>query len=66
MFPYHFQKKPELFSPDPLTLREALMRSRGSMSAMVCWRTMASFGDRPGIAPQRLAGMWGSRLGRES
>ena len=34
------------------------------MSATVAWRKMASCGDRPGIAPQILAGMWGSRLGR--
>ena len=25
---------------------------------------MASCGDRPGMAPQRLAGMWGSRWGQ--
>ena len=37
------------------------MRSTGSMSAMVSWRKMASCGDRPGMAPQRLAGMLGSR-----
>ena len=35
-----------------------------SMSAMVSWRTMASCADRPGMAPQRLAGMWGCRWGR--
>ena len=40
------------------------MRSTGSMSAMVSWRKMASCGDRPGMAPQRLAGMWGSKWGR--
>ena len=31
---------------------------------MVSWRKMASCGDRPGMASQRLAGMWGSRWGR--
>ena len=40
------------------------MRSTGSMSAMVSWRKMASFGDQHGMAPQTLAGMWGSRWGR--
>ena len=34
------------------------------MSAMVSRRKMASCGDRPGMAPQRLAGMWDSRWGR--
>ena len=28
------------------------------------WRKMASCGDRPGMALQRLAGMLGSRWGR--
>ena len=41
-----------------------MMRSNGSMSAMVSLRNMASCGDRRGMAPQRLAGMWGSRWGR--
>ena len=49
-FPYRFQK-------------EAMMRSTGSMSAMVSWGKMALCVDRPGIAPQRLAGTWGSRWG---
>ena len=40
------------------------MRSTGSMSAMVFWRKMASCGEWHGMAPQRLAGMWGSRWGR--
>ena len=40
------------------------MRSTGSMSAMVSWRKMASCGDRPGIAPVRLAGMLGSTWGQ--
>ena len=40
------------------------MRSTGSMSAMVSWRRMASRGDGPELAAQRLAGMWGSRWGR--
>ena len=40
------------------------MRSNGSMLAMVSWRKMTSCGDRPGMALQRLAGMWGSRWGR--
>ena len=40
------------------------MRSTGSMSAMVSRRKTASCGDLPGMAPQRLAGMWGSRWGR--
>ena len=44
--------------------REAMMRSTGSMSAMVSWRKMAPCGDRPGMPPERLAGMWGSRWGR--
>ena len=48
-----------LFRKAPLTSREAMMRSTGSMSAMVSWRKMASCGDRLGMAPQRLAGMWG-------
>ena len=38
------------------------MRSTRSMSAMVSWRKMASCGDRPGMAAQRLAGMWGSHI----
>ena len=53
-----------MFWKAPLTSREAMMRSTGSMSAMVSWRKMASCGDRPGTAPQRLAGMLGSRWGR--
>ena len=53
-----------MFGKAPLTSREALMRSTRSMLAMVSWRKMASCGDRPGMAPQRLAGMWGSRWGR--
>ena len=53
-----------MFRKAPLTSREAMMRSTGSMSAMVSWRKMASCGDRPRMAPQRLAGMWGSRWGR--
>ena len=53
-----------MFGKAPLTSREAMMRSTGSMSAMVSWRKMASCGERPGMAPQRLAGMWGSRWGR--
>ena len=40
-----------------------MMRSTGSMSAMVSLRKMASCADRPGMAPQRLACMWGSRSG---
>ena len=40
------------------------MRSTGSMSATVSWRKMALCGDRPRMATQRLAGMWGSRWGR--
>ena len=53
-----------MFGKAPLTSREALMRSIGSMSAMVSWRKMAPCRDRPGMAAQRLAGMWGSRWGR--
>ena len=53
-----------MFGKAPLTSREAMMRFTGSMWGMVSWRKMASCGDRPGMAPQRLAGMWGSRLGR--
>ena len=53
-----------MFGKAPLKSREAMMRSIGSMSAMVSWRKMASCGDRPGMASQRLAGMWGSRWGR--
>ena len=41
-----------------------MMMSTGSMSVMVSWRKMAWCGDQPGIAPQRLAGMWGSRWGQ--
>ena len=48
----------------PLTSREAMMTATGSMSAMVSWVKMASCGDRPGMALQRLAGMRGSRWGR--
>ena len=40
------------------------MRSTGSLSARVSWRKMALSLDEPGIAPQRLAGMWGSRWGQ--
>ena len=53
-----------MFGKAPLTSWEAMMRSNGYMSAMVSWRKMASSGDRPGMAPQRLAVMWGSRCGR--
>ena len=53
-----------MFGKAPLKSREAMMRSIGSMSAMVSWRKMARCGDRPGMAPQRLAGTWGSRWGR--
>ena len=53
-----------MFGKAPLMSGEAMMRSTGSMSAMVSWRKMASCGDWPGMAPQRLAGMWGSRWGR--
>ena len=53
-----------MFGKAPLMSREAMMRSTGSMSAMVSWRKMAPCGDRPGMPPQRLAGMWGSRWGR--
>ena len=53
-----------MFRRAPLTTREAMMRSTGCMSAMVSWRKMTSCGDRPWMAPQRLAGMWGSRWGR--
>ena len=53
-----------MFGKPPLTSREAMMRSTGSVSAMVSWRKMALCGDRPGMACQRLAGMWGSRWGR--
>ena len=53
-----------MFGKAPLTSGEAVMRSNGSLSAMVSWRKMASCGDRPGMAPQRLAGMWGSGWGR--
>ena len=53
-----------MFGKAPLTSREAMRRSTGSMSVMVSRRKMASCGDRPGMAPQRLAGMWGSRLGQ--
>ena len=52
-----------MFWKSPLTSRE-MMRSTGSMSAMVSWRMMASCEDRPGMAPKRLAGMCGSRWGR--
>ena len=40
------------------------MRSNGSMSATVSWRKMAWCVDQPGIAPQRLVGMWQSRWGQ--
>ena len=53
-----------MFEKAPLTSREAMMKSTGSMSAMVSWRKMASCGDRPGMAPQMLAGMSGSGWGR--
>ena len=53
-----------MFGKAPLTSREAMMRSTGSMSAKLSWRKMASCGNRPWMAPQRLAGMWGSRWGR--
>ena len=53
-----------MFGKALLTSREAMMRSTGSMSPMVSWRKMALCWDRPGMAPQRLAGMWGSRWGR--
>ena len=47
-----------------LTSREPMMRSTGSISVTASWRKMASYGDVPGVAPQRLAVMWGSRSGR--
>ena len=53
-----------MFGKAPLTSREAMMRSTGSMSAMVSWRKIASCEDLPWMAPQRLAGIWGSRWGR--
>ena len=53
-----------MFWKAPLTSRKAMMRSSVSMLAMVSWRKMASCGDRPQIAPQRPAGMWGSSWGR--
>ena len=53
-----------VFGKAPLMSREAMMKSTGSMLAMVSWRNMASFGDRPAMAPQRLAGMWGSKWGQ--
>ena len=53
-----------MFGKAHLTLREAMIRSTGSMSAMVSWRKMASCGDRPRMAPKRLAALWGSSWGR--
>ena len=50
-----------MFGNAPPTSRKAMMRSTGSMSAVVSWRKMASCADLPGIAPQRLAGMWETR-----
>ena len=46
-----------MFGKAPLTSREVMMRSTGSLFVTVCWRKMAWCGDQPGIAPQRLAGM---------
>ena len=34
------------------------------MSVTVSWRKMASCGDLPGVAPQMLTVMWGSRWRR--
>ena len=42
-----------------MTLREAMMWSTGSMSAIMSWTKMASCVDRPRIPPQELAGMGG-------
>ena len=53
-----------MFGKTPLSSREKEMRSTGSMSAAVSWRKMTSCGDRPGMAPQTLVGMWGSKWGR--
>ena len=48
-----------MFGKALLASREAMMRSTGSMSAMVSWRKMASCGDRPGMAPRGLLVCWG-------
>ena len=58
-FPYHFQKEQG-------GVREGSSDVEGGNDEVdrVSWRKMASCGNRPGIAPQRLAGMLGSRWGR--
>ena len=53
-----------MFQKAHLTSRGAMMRSTESLSAAVSWRKMASCGDRPAMAPKRLAGICGSRWGR--
>ena len=58
------QRSHGVFRKAPLTSREAMMRSTTCTSVTVSWKKMAPCGEHPGIAPQRLAGMWGSRWGR--
>ena len=46
------------------TWTQAMLRSTGSMSVTASWRKMASCGDLPRVASQRVARIWGSRWGR--
>ena len=64
MFPYCFQKEPGGDWEGSRDVEGGFDEVHASISTMVFWRKMRSFGDRPGMAPQRLAGTWGSRWGR--
>ena len=55
-----------MFGKVPLTSREAMMRSTGSMSAMVSWKKMAPCGDRPGMAPHEAGGYVGVKVGADA
>ena len=43
-----------------------MMRSTGSMSAMVSWRKMASCGDRPGLGPPETGLYVGVQVGADA
>ena len=55
-----------MFRKAPSTSREVMMRSTGSMSAMVSWRKMASCGVRPGMAPPEAGWYVGVQVGADA
>ena len=55
-----------MFGKALLTSRETMISSIWSMWVTVSWRRMPSCADRPEIAPQRVAGMSGSRWGLDA